>query len=109
MRPLGSLISEIDKRLANIEDERSVLLYVRHMAMKEVAKAISGMPMTWDEKKALYQLISERENERGRNIEDSEAQRGLGQAGHREPAEEPLGRIYKKRGEGVFFLAWRLA
>jgi len=62
MRPLGSLISEIDKRLANIQDERSVLLYVRHLAMKEVAKAISGMPMTWDEKKALYQLISEREN-----------------------------------------------
>jgi hypothetical protein len=30
--------------------------------MKEVAKAISGMPMTWDEKKALYQLINEREN-----------------------------------------------
>jgi predicted transcriptional regulator len=62
MRPLGSLISEIDKRLANIQDERSVLLYVRHLAMKEVAKAISGMPMTWDEKKALYQLINEREN-----------------------------------------------
>jgi predicted transcriptional regulator len=60
-RPLGSLISEIDKRLANIQDERSVLLYVRHLAMKEVAKAISGMPMTWDEKKALYQLINERE------------------------------------------------
>jgi predicted transcriptional regulator len=62
MRPLGSLISEIDKRLANIQDERSVLLYVRHLAMKEVAKAISGMPMDWDEKKALYQLINEREN-----------------------------------------------
>ncbi len=61
MRPLGSLISEIDKRLANIQDERSVLLYVRHLAMTEVARAISGMPMTWDEKKALYQLISERD------------------------------------------------
>lgn len=61
MRPLGSLISEIDKRLGNIEDERSVLLHVRHLAMKEVAKAISGMPITWDEKKALYQLINERE------------------------------------------------
>ncbi len=61
MRPLGSLISEIDKRLGNIEDERSVLLHLRHMAMKEVARAISGMPMTWDEKKALYQLIAERD------------------------------------------------
>jgi hypothetical protein len=29
--------------------------------MKEVAKAISGMPITWDEKKALYQLINERD------------------------------------------------
>lgn len=61
MRPLGSLISEIDSRLANIEDERSVLLHLRHMAMVEVARAISGMPMTWDEKKALYQLIAERD------------------------------------------------
>ena len=61
MRPLGSLISEIDKRLSNIEDERSVLLHLRHLAMQEVAKAISGMPITWDEKKALYQLISERD------------------------------------------------
>jgi len=61
MRPLGSLISEIDKRLGNIEDERSVLLHVRNLAMKEVAKAISGMPITWDEKKALYQLINERD------------------------------------------------
>ena len=61
MRPLGSLISEIDKRMSNIEDERSVLLFIRHLAMKEVAKAISGMPITWDEKKALYQLINERE------------------------------------------------
>jgi predicted transcriptional regulator len=62
MKPLGSLITEIDKRLANIQDERSVLLYVRHLAMKEVAKAISGMSMAWDDKKALYQLINEREN-----------------------------------------------
>jgi predicted transcriptional regulator len=61
MRPLGSLISEIDKRLGNIEDERLVLLHLRHMAMKEVARAISGMPITWDEKKALYQLIAERD------------------------------------------------
>jgi predicted transcriptional regulator len=61
-RPLGSLISEIDRRLANIQDERSVLLYLRHLAMKEVAQAISGMPITWDEKKALYQLINERQN-----------------------------------------------
>jgi predicted transcriptional regulator len=62
MRPLGSLVSEIDKRLANIQDERSVLLYVRHLAMREVAKEISGMPMAWDEKKALYQLLNERDN-----------------------------------------------
>jgi len=39
-----------------------VLLYVRHLAMREVAKEISGMPMAWDEKKALYQLLNERDN-----------------------------------------------
>ena len=50
-----------------------MLLYLRHLAMKEVAQAISGMPITWDEKKALYQLINEREQQRRGDIEDAQA------------------------------------
>ena len=57
--PLGRMISEIDKRLSNLEDERSVLLYLRHLTMKEVTKVISGMNVTPDKKKVLYHVLDE--------------------------------------------------
>ena len=51
-KPFGaSLVKEIDRKLASIEDERSVLLYIRHLAMKEVSRAIGGGSNGgWDEK-----------------------------------------------------------
>ena len=62
LRPLGSLIREIDKKLACLEDERSVLLHLRDMAMREVSRAAGGGSTSgWDEKGVLNQVI---ENER---------------------------------------------
>ena len=58
---LQPLIGDIDQRLDKIEGERSALLSLRHAAMKEVGRAISGIPITWDEKRILYQLIDEHE------------------------------------------------
>jgi predicted transcriptional regulator len=64
LRPLGSLVKEIDKKLADIEDERSVLLYLRNLAMKEVSKAVGGGSTSgWDEKGVVNQLVDE--NEKG--------------------------------------------
>src|SRR2546422_8182956 len=61
--PLGSVIGEIDKRLSDLEDERSVLLYVRHLTMKEVTKVIAGMNLAPEKKKVLYHVISEQDKD----------------------------------------------
>ena len=62
LRPLAFLIKEIDRKLAGIEDERSVLLHLRNLAMKEVSKAIGGASTTgWDERGVLNQLVDENE------------------------------------------------
>ncbi|MDA4117688.1 MAG: ArsR family transcriptional regulator [Thaumarchaeota archaeon] len=66
LRPLGSLIREIDRKLSGIEDERSVLLYLRDLAMKEVARAVRGGATSgWDDKRVLNQLIENERNARG--------------------------------------------
>ncbi len=62
LRPLASLVKEIDKKLAGIEDERSVLLYLRNLAMKEVSKAVGGAPTSgWGERGVVNQLVDENE------------------------------------------------
>ena len=64
LRPLASLITEIDRKLAGIEDERSVLLYLRNLAMKEVSRAVGGAQTGgYDEGKVVNQLVDE--NEKG--------------------------------------------
>jgi len=57
LRPLGSLINEIDRRLSGLEDERETLLYLRYLAMKEVGRATAGMAVSWDERRPLSQLL----------------------------------------------------
>jgi predicted transcriptional regulator len=62
LRPLASLVRDIDRKLAGIEDERSVLLYLRNLAMKEASKAVTGGSTTgWGEKRILNQLVDENE------------------------------------------------
>lgn len=64
VRPLVSLVREIDKKLAGLEDERSVLLYLRNLAMKEVSKAVGGGSIGgWGERGVVNQLVDE--NEKG--------------------------------------------
>lgn len=64
LRPLASLIKEIDRKLTDIEDERSVLLYLRNLAMREVSKAVGGGSAAgWDDKGVVNQLVDE--NEKG--------------------------------------------
>lgn len=54
---LGALIAEIDRRLINLDDERSVLLYLRHLSMKEASKMIAGLKMSPEKKKVLYHVL----------------------------------------------------
>ncbi len=80
LRPLGSLINEIDKRLEGLEDERSILLYIRQLAMKEAGRALSGSTFSWDEKRILSQLIEEH----GRNLQEIRRRLNLDEASIRE-------------------------
>jgi len=62
LRPLASLIKEIDKKLAGLEDERSVLLYLRNLAMKEVSRGVGGGQTSgWEDKRVVNQLVDENE------------------------------------------------
>ncbi|MBI3023243.1 MAG: ArsR family transcriptional regulator [Thaumarchaeota archaeon] len=54
---LGTLVGEIDKRLFALDDERSVLLYLRHLTMKEGSKVIAGLKMSPEKKKVLYHVL----------------------------------------------------
>lgn len=60
---LGTLVGEIDKRLIALDDERSVLLYLRHLTMKEVSKVIAGLKMSPEKKKVLYHVLDEHNND----------------------------------------------
>ena len=62
LKPLTSLIREIDKKLAGIEDERSVLLYLRNLAMKEVSRAVGGKSTgDYEGNKVANRLVDENE------------------------------------------------
>ncbi len=53
----SSLLADIDSKLKELQDERSILLYIRNHAMKEVAKLIRRSDRTSDEKKVLYHVL----------------------------------------------------
>jgi len=55
----ASLLTDIDNKLKELQDERSILLYIRNYAMKEVAKFIQSADRTADEKKVLYHVLDE--------------------------------------------------
>ena len=55
----SSLLADIDGKLKELQDERSILLYIRNFAMREVAKLIRRTDKTSDEKKVLYHVLDE--------------------------------------------------
>jgi len=55
----SSLLADIDGKLKELQDERSILLYIRNFAMREVAKLIRRTDRTSDEKKVLYHVLDE--------------------------------------------------
>jgi predicted transcriptional regulator len=83
LHPLASLIKEIDRKLTSLEDERSVLLYLRNLAMKEVSKSIGGRGGAGgtatgarDNREVLTKLVDEnekvlRDTFRGLNMTDA--------------------------------------
>lgn len=59
--PLANLLARIDKKLNMLEDERTVLLYIRNLMMKVATKAIKGLDKTTDSKKVLYYVLDEQD------------------------------------------------
>ena len=55
----STLLADIDDKLKEVEDERSILLYIRNFAMREVAKLIQNTNRNADEKKVLYHVLDE--------------------------------------------------
>ena len=56
--PLGEIISDLDRKLRQMEEERAVLLYLRNLAMTEAARA-SGSFRGRDRRKTLQYLLRE--------------------------------------------------
>ena len=56
--PLGEIISDLDRKLRQMEEERAVLLYIRNLAMTEAARA-SGAFRGRDRRKTLHYLLRE--------------------------------------------------
>ena len=56
--PLGEIISDLERKLRQMEEERAVLLYLRNLAMTEAARA-SGAFRGKDRRKTLQYLLRE--------------------------------------------------
>jgi predicted transcriptional regulator len=55
----ASLLADIDSKLGELQEERSILLYIRNYAMREAAKRIQNADRGSDEKKVLYHVLDE--------------------------------------------------
>ncbi|MCW4045372.1 MAG: ArsR family transcriptional regulator [Candidatus Bathyarchaeota archaeon] len=59
LEPLADLISDINKKMASIEDEKAVLLYLRNLAMKQVSEALETEKITQEERRILHFILDE--------------------------------------------------
>ncbi|MEM2969106.1 MAG: ArsR family transcriptional regulator [Candidatus Bathyarchaeia archaeon] len=57
---LAKLIADIDKEIAEIENEKTALLYIRNLAMKKVADIFNAQARSTVEKRILYFLLDEK-------------------------------------------------
>jgi hypothetical protein len=58
---LAGIISEVDRKLKQMEDQRAVLLYLRGLALKEAARATTSMGLR-DKTKMLHHMMKEQRN-----------------------------------------------
>lgn len=58
--PLSNLVADIDGKLTELEDEKTVLLYIRNLAMKQASDVLDTQEKTHDEKRVLHFILDER-------------------------------------------------
>jgi ArsR family transcriptional regulator len=67
---IGKIITEIDEKIRDLEDERSVLLYVRNLAMNEAVKLVRESEKSMDSRRVLYHILDSH-NKNVSNISES--------------------------------------
>jgi predicted transcriptional regulator len=60
IEPFSCLLKDIDNKLADLEREKTVLLFVRNLAMKHATKNLENQDKTHDERRILHYILNER-------------------------------------------------
>jgi len=65
IEPFSCLFRDIDDKLTELEEEKTVLLFIRDLAMKHASENLEKQQKTHDEKRILHYIL----DERSKNIE----------------------------------------
>lgn len=60
IEPFSCLLKDIDDRLAHLEGEKTVLLFIRNLAMKHAIDELESQQKTHNEKRILHYILDER-------------------------------------------------
>jgi ArsR family transcriptional regulator len=54
---IGKIISDIDRHIRDLEEERAGLLYIRNLAMSEAAKLVKESEQSTDSRRVIYRIL----------------------------------------------------
>jgi predicted transcriptional regulator len=60
IEPISCLLKDVDNKLAELEGEKTVLLFIRNLAMKHASEELDVQHKTHDEKRILHYILDER-------------------------------------------------
>ncbi len=60
LKIISDLVEDIDEKILRLEDEKTVLLYLRNLAMKHASEELKTQETTHDEKRILHFIIDEK-------------------------------------------------
>jgi len=63
---IGKVISDVDRHLGELEDEKVALLYIRNLAMSEAVKRIKKSEKSTDARRVMYHIL----DTRSRNVSE---------------------------------------
>jgi predicted transcriptional regulator len=65
IEPFSYLLKDIDDKLSEIEAEKTVLLFIRNLAMKNASRELYCQQKTHDERRILHHILDERTKDIG--------------------------------------------
>jgi len=60
LKIISDLVADIDEKILRSEDEKTVLLYLRNLAMKHASEELNNQETSHDEKRILHFIIDEK-------------------------------------------------